>query len=65
MECPYCGADLLTLAFQYWGTQGSENLELICPECGNNVVVVARLDFDVRKHEETTDEIDNKTVPGK
>ena len=43
MTCPYCGADLLGLAWKYWSGKGSERFELICPECGNNVIVVARL----------------------
>ena len=56
MECPYCGRDLLSLTWKYWSGNGSEYFELICPECGNNVVVVARLDFSLHKHEEIIDE---------
>ena len=62
MECPYCGRDLLNLTWKMWSGNRGEHFELICPECGNNVVVVARLDFDIRKHEEDTDGINNKTV---
>ena len=52
MECPYCGRDLLHLTWKYWSGTGSEHFELICPECGNNVAVKARLSFDIHKHEE-------------
>jgi predicted RNA-binding Zn-ribbon protein involved in translation (DUF1610 family) len=57
MECPYCGNDLLTLAWEYWTGARKERFELICPECGNNVIVVARLSFKIYPHEEITDEI--------
>ena len=50
MTCPYCGDDLLGLAWQYWSGGRDEKFELICPECGNNVVVVASLSFDITKH---------------
>jgi DNA-directed RNA polymerase subunit RPC12/RpoP len=52
MECPYCDRDLLNLIWKYWSGNRSEHFELICPECGNNVLVVARLNFDIHKHEE-------------
>jgi uncharacterized protein YbaR (Trm112 family) len=52
MTCPYCEADLLHLAWKYWSGTGGESFELICPECGNSVVVVARLEFDVLKLED-------------
>lgn len=52
MICPYCDRDLSHLAWKYWSGIGSENFELICPGCGNNVAVVARLSFDIHKLEE-------------
>ena len=52
MECPYCGRDLTHLTWKYWSGEASEHFEFICPECGNNVVVVAKLSFDIYKHEE-------------
>ena len=52
MICPYCGRDLLSFIWKYWSGKGSEEFEIICPECGNNAVVVAKLSFDVLKHEE-------------
>ena len=52
MNCPYCGDDLTLLIWKYWSGEGGERFEIICPGCGNNVVVVARLSFDIHKHEE-------------
>ena len=49
MMCPYCGRDLVSLVWKYWSSRGSERFELICPDCGNNVVVVAKLNFDIYK----------------
>ena len=57
MICPYCTTDLLHLTWQYWSGKGSERFELICPNCGNSVVVVASLNFDIRKLEDGIDGI--------
>lgn len=57
MECPYCGRYLLNLTWKNWSGNRNEHFELICPECGKNVTVVARLDFEIHKHEEVTDEV--------
>jgi hypothetical protein len=54
MTCPYCDRDLLSFVWKYWSGVGSERFEIICPACGNNVVVVARLSFDIYKHKEDT-----------
>ena len=45
--CPECGRDLESFVWKYWSGLGSERFELICPKCGNNVVVRVRLSFDV------------------
>ena len=47
--CPYCGEDLLYLIWEQWSGKGSEHFDLICPDCGNNVVVTAKLSFDITK----------------
>ena len=53
--CPYCGTDLVGFAWKYWAGKGNEKFELICPDCGNNVVVVARLSFNITRHGVTMD----------
>lgn len=57
MDCPYCERELRGLAWEYWSGSRKERFELICPGCGNNVVVVARLSFDIHKHEENNTQV--------
>ena len=52
MTCPYCGEDLAHLTWKYWSGEAGGHFELICPECGNNVLAVARLNFDIYKLED-------------
>jgi uncharacterized protein YbaR (Trm112 family) len=52
MDCPYCNADLLHLAWKYWAGDREEKFELICPECGNSLAVAASLSFDACKLED-------------
>lgn len=57
MNCPYCDEDLLPLFQRYYRSEsGYETFEIICPGCGNNVKVVAEVEyivsFDILKHDE-------------
>lgn len=46
MDCPCCERDLTRMVKKNWSGVGSERFELVCPTCGNKVIVSILLSFE-------------------